>query len=96
MLVYGTKNMILTRYIDSDFQTNKEDRKSTLKSIFTLNGGALVLRSIKQTCIADSTMEAEYVVAREAAKDVACLRTFLTDLKVVPNMHLPILRYKIK
>ncbi|KAA0066359.1 gag/pol protein [Cucumis melo var. makuwa] len=61
MLVYGTEDLILTGYTDSDFQTDKDARKSILGSIFTLNGGAVVWRSIKQNCIADSTMEPEYV-----------------------------------
>ncbi|TYK25899.1 gag/pol protein [Cucumis melo var. makuwa] len=37
MLVYGTKDLILTEYTDSDFQTDKDARKSTSGSIFTLN-----------------------------------------------------------
>ena len=41
-----------------------------------------------QSCIADSTMEAEYVVALEAAKKEVWLRNFLLDLGVVPSMHL--------
>ncbi|TYK29682.1 gag/pol protein [Cucumis melo var. makuwa] len=69
MLVYGSKDLILTGYTDSDFQTDKDARKSTSGSVFTLNGGAVVWRSIKQSCIADSTMEAEYVAACEAAKE---------------------------
>ncbi|KAA0058181.1 gag/pol protein [Cucumis melo var. makuwa] len=69
MLVYGYKDLILTRYTDSDFQTDRDSRKSTSGSVFTLNGGAVVWRSIKQGCIADSTMEAEYVAACEAAKE---------------------------
>ncbi|KAA0035549.1 retrovirus-related pol polyprotein from transposon tnt 1-94 [Cucumis melo var. makuwa] len=55
--------------------------------------GAVVWRSIKQRCIADSTMEAEYVVACEAAKEVVWLRKFLIDLEVVPNMSKPITFY---
>ncbi|KAA0062603.1 gag/pol protein [Cucumis melo var. makuwa] len=93
MLVYGTKDLILTRYTDFDFQTNKDARKSTSRSVFTLNGGAVVWRSVKQTCIADSTMEAKCVAAWEAAKEAVWLRKFLTDLKIVPNMHLPITLY---
>ncbi|KAA0047426.1 gag/pol protein [Cucumis melo var. makuwa] len=42
MLVYGSKDMILIGYTDSDFQTDKDARKSTLGSVFTLNGGAVV------------------------------------------------------
>ncbi|TYK04822.1 gag/pol protein [Cucumis melo var. makuwa] len=69
MLVYGYKDLILTGYTDSDFQTDKDARKSTSGSVFTLNEGAVVGRSIKQSCIADSTMEVEYVAACEAAKE---------------------------
>ena len=39
-----------------------------------------------QACIADSTMEAEYVAACEAAKADVWLRKFLSDLEVVPNL----------
>ncbi|KAA0051436.1 gag/pol protein [Cucumis melo var. makuwa] len=89
MLVFVTKCLILTGYTDSDFQTDKDTRKSTSGSIFTLNGGAVVWRSVKQTCIVNSTIEAEYVAACEAV----WLRKFLTFLEIVPNMHLPITLY---
>ncbi|KAA0049916.1 gag/pol protein [Cucumis melo var. makuwa] len=89
MLVYGAKDLILTGYTDSDFQTDKDSRKSTSGSVFTLNGRAVVWRSIKQGCITDSTMKAEYVAACEAV----WLRKFLHDLEVVPNMNFPITLY---
>ncbi|KAA0053196.1 gag/pol protein [Cucumis melo var. makuwa] len=93
MLVYSSKDLILTGYTDSNFQSDKDARKSTSGSVFTLNGGAVVWRSIKQSCIADSTMEAEYVAACEAAKEAVWLKKFLTDLEIVPNMHLSITLY---
>ena len=37
-LVYGAKDLILTGYTDSDFQTDKESKKSTSGLVFTLNG----------------------------------------------------------
>ncbi|TYK03189.1 gag/pol protein [Cucumis melo var. makuwa] len=90
MLVYGAKDLILTGYTDSDFQTDEDSRKSTSGLVFTLNGRAVVCRSIMQGCIADSIMEAEYVTTYEAAKEAVWLRKFLYDLEVVPNMNLPI------
>ncbi|KAA0037131.1 gag/pol protein [Cucumis melo var. makuwa] len=93
MLVYGTKDLIFIGYTNSDFQTDKDFRKSTLGLVFTLNGGAVVWRSIKQGCIANSTMEAEYVAACETAKEAVWLRKFQHDLKVVPNKNLPITLY---
>ena len=69
MLMYDAKDLILTGYTDSDFQSDVDSKKQTSGSVFTLNGGAIIWRSIKQGCIADSTMEAEYVAACEAAKE---------------------------
>ncbi|KAK0594593.1 hypothetical protein LWI29_009993 [Acer saccharum] len=44
-------------------------------------------------CIADSTMEAEYVAACEAAKEAVWLRQFLIDLEVVPSANKQITIY---
>ncbi|KAA0053235.1 retrovirus-related pol polyprotein from transposon tnt 1-94 [Cucumis melo var. makuwa] len=41
MLVYGVKDLILIRYIDSYFQIDKDYRKSTLGLVFTLNEGVV-------------------------------------------------------
>ncbi|KAA0042330.1 gag/pol protein [Cucumis melo var. makuwa] len=93
MIVYEAKDLILIGYINSDFQTDKEFRKSTFGSVFTLNRGVMVWRSIKQECIANSTMEAKYIVAREAAKEAVWLRKFMHDFEVVPNMNMSIILY---
>ncbi|TYK25825.1 gag/pol protein [Cucumis melo var. makuwa] len=42
MLMYVAKDLILTGYTDFDFQTDKDYRKFTSGSVFTLNGGAVV------------------------------------------------------
>ena len=41
-LVYEAKDLILRGYINSDFQPYKDSRKSMSRSVFTLNGGAVV------------------------------------------------------
>ena len=43
-----------------------------------------------QSCISDSTMEAEYVAACEASEEAVWLRKFLKYLEVVPNVDEPI------
>ena len=93
MLVYSSRDLIPIGYTDSDFQSDRDSRKSTSGAVFTLGSGAIIWRSIKQTCVADSTMEAEYVAACEAAKEAVWLRKFLRDLEVVPDMHEPIRLY---
>ncbi|KAA0047902.1 7-deoxyloganetic acid glucosyltransferase-like [Cucumis melo var. makuwa] len=51
------------------FQTNRDSRKFTLGSMFTLNGGVVVWRNIKQGCIIDSIIEEEHVTTCEAATE---------------------------
>nr|XP_023890198.1 uncharacterized protein LOC112002272 [Quercus suber] len=57
---------------------------------FTLGGGAIGWRSVKQSCITDSTMKAEYVAACEAAKEAVWLKQFLSNLGVVRIEQVPI------
>ena len=60
-------------------------RKSTSGFMFTLGGGTINWRSVKQSCIADSTMEVEYVAASKAAKEAVWLKYFVLDLGVFPS-----------
>ena len=41
----------------------------------------------------NSTMEAEYITACEAAKEAIWLKKFFTDLEVIPKMDKPIVLY---
>ena len=82
--------MISISYTDSDFQSDLDFRKSTSAYVFTLGGGVTTWRSVKQSCIADSTMEAEYVAACEAAKEAVWLKKFFSDLGVVRMEQVPI------
>ena len=84
MLVYQSESLEPIGYTDSDFQSNIDSRKSTSGYVFTFGGGAISWRSVKQSSIADSTMEAEYIAASEAAKEAVWLKNFLMDLEVVP------------
>ena len=81
MLIYQDESLEPVGYTDSDFQSDINSRKSTLGYVFTFRGGAISWRSVKQSSIADSTMEAEYIAASEAAKEAVWLKNFLMDLK---------------
>ena len=90
MLVYQCEDLIPICYTNSDFQSDLDFRKSISGCVFTLGGGAITWKSIKQSCFVDSTMEAEYVAACEAAKEVVWLKKFLSDLGVVRIKQVPI------
>ncbi|KAJ9556807.1 hypothetical protein OSB04_011421 [Centaurea solstitialis] len=88
-----TKEMFLvlvTGYSDASFQTDRDDFRSQSGYVFTLNGGAISWKSLKQDTIADSTTEAEYIAASDAAKEAVWLRNFLSDLRVVASISRPI------
>ena len=61
--------------------------------MFTLNCGAICWRSVKQTCVADSTTKVEYVDASEAVKETVWQKKFLLDLQVIPSVNRPITLY---
>ena len=90
MLVYHYEDLKPIGYTNSDFQSNLDFRKSTSGCVFTLGGGAISWRSVRQSCIADSTMETEYVATCEAAKGVVWLKKFLPDLGVIRMKQVPI------
>ena len=64
-----------------------------LKNRFTLGSRVISWKSVKQSCIADSTMEAEYVGASEETKEAVWLRNFLLDLGVIPSVQSVITLY---
>ena len=90
MFVYRCEDLIPIGYTDLDFQSDLDFRKSTSGCVFTLGDGAISWGSVKQSCIADSTMEAEYVAACEAAKEAIWLKKFLSNLGVVRMEQVPI------
>ena len=93
MLIYQADQLLPMGYTDSDFQSDRDKSKSTSGFVFTLGGGAIVWKSVKQKCVADSTMEAEYVAASEAAKEAVWLRNFMMDLDVILGLHKTITIY---
>ena len=56
-------------YSDSDWGGDLNDRKSTSGYVFLLSGCAVSWRSKKQSCVALSTAEAEYVALASAAQE---------------------------
>ena len=90
-LVYGgEEELVVNGYTDASFQTDKDDYKSQSGFVFILNGGAVSWKSSKQETVADSTTEAEYIAASEAAKEGVWIRKFITELGVVPSACSPL------
>ncbi|KAM1366487.1 hypothetical protein ACFX2H_000047 [Malus domestica] len=93
-LVYGgATELRVEAYTDADFQSDVDDRSSNSGYVFTLNGGAVSWKIKKQSVIADSTTEAEYVAAAEAGKEAFWMKKFITELGVVPTITSPVTLY---
>ena len=67
-------------YSDADWTGDLDDRKSTSGYLFKISGGAVTRRSKKQSCVALSTAEAEYMALSSAAQEVIWLRQLTTEL----------------
>ena len=72
-VAYGTYKP-LQGYVDADWAGDVDARRSTTGFIFTLNGGPVSWASKRQSTVATSTAEAEYVAAAMATKKALWLR----------------------
>uniref|UniRef100_A0A2N9GDW0 Reverse transcriptase Ty1/copia-type domain-containing protein n=1 Tax=Fagus sylvatica TaxID=28930 RepID=A0A2N9GDW0_FAGSY len=69
MLCYQGKDLRLRGYSDADWAGDLDERKSTSGYTFLLGGGAITWCSKKQSCVALSTMESEYVACSAAVQE---------------------------
>jgi transposase InsO family protein len=81
-LCYQGGDMQLRGYTDADWGGDLDERKSTSGYVFLLNNGAISWSSKKQSCIALSTMEAEFVAFSAAVQEAVWLKRFLIHLGV--------------
>ena len=89
-LVYGgDKELVVNGYVDASFDTDPDDSKSQTGYVFLLNGGAVSWCSSKQSVVAGSTCEAEYIAASEAANEGVWMKEFISDLGVIPSASGP-------
>nr|GEX52177.1 retrovirus-related Pol polyprotein from transposon TNT 1-94 [Tanacetum cinerariifolium] len=75
-----TKDFSLQGFTDSDWAGSMEDRKSTSGNCFILGTGAISWSSKKQSTVALSLIEAEYVASCASACQAVWLRGILSDL----------------
>lgn len=71
---------VLKGYCDANWISDMRDSKSTSGYVFTLGGAAVSWKSSKQTCIARSTMESEFIALDKASEEAEWLRQFVEDI----------------
>ena len=79
-MLYGRIDANLDGFSDADWAGDTNDRKSTSGYVFTMSGSAISWRSKKQTSVALSTAEAEYIALSSATQEAMWLRQLFSDL----------------
>jgi hypothetical protein len=72
-LCFGGSETFLLGYVDSDMEGDKDSRRSTTGYVFTIGGTTVSWISKLQKVVSLSTMEAKYVAATEASKEMIWL-----------------------
>ena len=75
---------------DSDFAGYIDSRISTSGYIFILAEGDVSWKSVKQSLIATSTMEVEFIACYEASNQAIWLRNFITGLCIIDGIERPL------
>src|SRR5258707_682749 len=71
---------VLHGFVDADWASDVNDRKSTSGFVFMLGSAAISWSSKKQAAVALSSTEAEYLAGAHAAKEAVWLRRLLGEL----------------
>ena len=72
-------NVNVDAFTNADWAQSKPDRKSTSGYLFYINGTAFSWSSKKQSTVATSTMEAEYIGLFHASQQAAWVKQFLAQ-----------------
>ncbi|MCO5568252.1 hypothetical protein L7F22_021949 [Adiantum nelumboides] len=89
-ICYGSQELSVMGYTDSDYVGDLDNRRSTSRYVFTMARGAVSWRSRLQTCVTQSTTKAEYVAVSEACKETIWLGRLMINLGI--KEETPILR----
>ena len=81
-LHYKRYPSVIEGFSDANWIFDSLESKSTSEYIFNLGGAAISWKSSKQTCIARSTMESEFIALDNVGEEAEWLRNFLEDIPI--------------
>lgn len=81
---------VLEGYCDANWVTDNDEVSSTSGYIFILCGGAISWKYVEQTCIANSTMESEFIDLELAGREAEWLRNLLAEIPLRENALAPV------
>ncbi|GKA10260.1 putative RNA-directed DNA polymerase [Tanacetum coccineum] len=84
-LHYDRHPAVIEGYSDANWISDIKDSRSTSGYVFTLGGAAISWKSSKQTVIAKSTMESEFIALDKCGEEAEWLRQFVEDIPRWPK-----------
>ncbi|KAL0350117.1 UNVERIFIED_CONTAM: Retrovirus-related Pol polyprotein from transposon TNT 1-94 [Sesamum radiatum] len=84
---------VLEGFCDANSVTDNDEVSSTSGYVFTLGGGAISWKYAKQTCIARSIMESEFIALKLAGQEAEWLRNLVGDIPLWGSTALVSLHY---
>jgi hypothetical protein len=90
-ITFGTSDLSLTGYSDSDWAADVDTRRSTTGYIFMLAGGPISWKSKSQPTVALSSTEAEYMALTASAQEAISLKALCADFSI--HSEAPVLIY---
>ena len=84
-LCYKRGAPCLEAYVDSDYATCRDTRRSRTGFLFTCGGAPVSWQSTLQKIVANSTAESEYVAASKAVKEAVWIGRLAFDLGLRPK-----------
>ena len=81
-LCFGLNELEIKGFIDADFAGDTNDRKSTSNYVFLFGGTTVSWLSKKQGCVANYTMETEYIACSTAVSNAVWIKRFVDSLKL--------------
>ncbi|XP_062533326.1 uncharacterized protein LOC134202315, partial [Armigeres subalbatus] len=79
-LLYNESSSPLIGFVDADWASDQEDRKSVTGFVFKVFGSTVSWASRKQVTVSTSSSEAEYVALSSAVSEAIWLGGLLEDL----------------
>ncbi|XP_071912215.1 uncharacterized protein [Coffea arabica] len=89
-ILYSGFPTVLEGYNDANWISDPNDTKSTSGYVFTLGGGAVAWKSARQTIIARSTMESEFIALELTGSEADWLRNFLVNISPIKDLLPPV------
>ena len=79
---YRDSDLSPIAYVDADYGGCKDTRRSTSGYVFLMAGGAVSWSSKRQSTVALSTIEAEYVAMTRCAQQMTWMQSWLSEASI--------------